>query len=120
MSRSIKFFIRNKASQLCQAFCYLSYIQICQDSTDSVVTGYILDDRVIGVQVSVGSRMFSFPRHPNRLWGPPSFQLVLGAHKAICKTLLCILIRKSQNDSYDTDCDIQLYRRKNDHTFSIS
>lgn len=33
---------------------------------------------------------------------------------------ICVYIRKSRNDSYDTDCDIQLYRRKNDHTFSIS
>jgi hypothetical protein len=33
-------------------------------------TGYGLDDRGLGVRVSVGSRIFSSPRHPHRLWGP--------------------------------------------------
>jgi hypothetical protein len=34
---------------------------------------YGLDDRKVGVQVSAGSRIFSSPRFPDRLWGPPSF-----------------------------------------------
>jgi hypothetical protein len=39
---------------------------------DSVATGYGLDDRGIGVRVPVGSRVFSSPCRPDRLWGPPS------------------------------------------------
>jgi hypothetical protein len=35
-------------------------------------TGYGLDDRGFGVQVPVGSRIFSSPRRPDRLWGPPN------------------------------------------------
>jgi hypothetical protein len=34
-----------------------------------IVTGYGLDDRGVGVRVSVGSRMFSSPRRPHRLSG---------------------------------------------------
>jgi hypothetical protein len=35
-------------------------------------TCYGLDDRNVGVQVSVGSRIFSFPHCPDRFWGPHS------------------------------------------------
>jgi hypothetical protein len=42
----------------------------CRDSAVSVVTGYGLDDRVVGVLVPVGSRFFSSPCHPGRFWGP--------------------------------------------------
>jgi hypothetical protein len=31
-----------------------------------------LDDRGVGVLLSVGSRIFSSPHRPDRLWGPPS------------------------------------------------
>jgi hypothetical protein len=34
--------------------------------------GYELDDREVGVRVPVGSRIFSSPRRPERLWGPLS------------------------------------------------
>jgi hypothetical protein len=34
--------------------------------------GYGLDDRGVGVRVTVGSRIFSSPRRPDRLWGPPN------------------------------------------------
>jgi hypothetical protein len=37
-----------------------------------IATSYGLDDRGIGVQVPVGSRIFSSPRRPKRLWGPPN------------------------------------------------
>jgi hypothetical protein len=37
-----------------------------------IATSYRLDDRGVGVRVPVGSRIFSSPRHPVRLWGPPS------------------------------------------------
>jgi hypothetical protein len=36
-----------------------------------VTTGYGLDDRGVGVRVPVGSRIFSSPSRPDRLWGPP-------------------------------------------------
>jgi hypothetical protein len=33
---------------------------------------YGLDDRGVGVRVPVGSRIFSSPNRPYRLWGPPN------------------------------------------------
>jgi hypothetical protein len=41
-------------------------------------TGYGLDDRWVGVRVPVRSTIFSSPRHPGWLWGPP-IQRVPGA-----------------------------------------
>jgi hypothetical protein len=38
-----------------------------------IATGYGLDDRGIGVQVPVGSTIFSSPRCPDRFWDPPNF-----------------------------------------------
>jgi hypothetical protein len=43
-----------------------------RDSAIGIGTGYGLDDREVEVQVPVGSRIFSSPRCPDRLWGPPS------------------------------------------------
>jgi hypothetical protein len=43
-----------------------------QDSAVGRTTGYGLDDRGVGVRVPVGSRIFSSPRRPDQLWGPPS------------------------------------------------
>jgi hypothetical protein len=37
-----------------------------------IATSYGLDDRGVGVRVPVGSRIFSSPRRPDRLWGPSS------------------------------------------------
>jgi hypothetical protein len=37
-----------------------------------IATDYGLGDRGVGVRVPVGSRIFSSPRRPDRLWGPPS------------------------------------------------
>jgi hypothetical protein len=36
-----------------------------------IETGYGLEDRRVGIRVPVGSRIFSFPRHPDQLCGPP-------------------------------------------------
>jgi hypothetical protein len=50
-------------------------IKVEISNTDSVVgiaTGYGLDDRGVGVRLLVGSRIFSSPRRPGRLWGPPN------------------------------------------------
>jgi hypothetical protein len=43
-----------------------------RDSSVGIATGYGLDDRGVGVRVPVGSRIFSSPRLPDRLWGPPN------------------------------------------------
>jgi hypothetical protein len=45
---------------------------VSQDSVVGIATGYGLDDREVGVQVPVGSRIFSSPRRPHWLWGPPN------------------------------------------------
>jgi hypothetical protein len=42
------------------------------DIAVDVATGCGLDDRGVGVPVPVGSRIFTSPRRPYRLWGPPS------------------------------------------------
>jgi hypothetical protein len=43
-----------------------------QDSVVGIATGYGVDDRGVKVQVLVGSRIFSSPCRPDRLWGSPS------------------------------------------------
>jgi hypothetical protein len=43
-----------------------------QESIVAIATGYGLDDRGFGVPVPVGSIIFSYPRRPDRLWGPPT------------------------------------------------
>jgi hypothetical protein len=50
----------------------MSYIYRSRDSTVGIVTGYGLDDGVVGVRVLEGSRIFFSPRCPDRLWGPPN------------------------------------------------
>jgi hypothetical protein len=42
----------------------------CPVSVVGIATNYELDDRGVGVQVPVGSRIFSSPRCQGRLWGP--------------------------------------------------
>jgi hypothetical protein len=42
-------------------------IIISRDSVVGIATGYGLDDRGVGVRVPVGSRILSFPCHPDRL-----------------------------------------------------
>jgi hypothetical protein len=44
-----------------------------RDRVVGIATGYGLDDRGVGVQVPIGSRIFSPPRRPDRLWRPPNF-----------------------------------------------
>jgi hypothetical protein len=46
-----------------------------RDTVVSIATGFGLDDRGVGVQVPVGSRIFSSPHHPDWLLGPPSLLL---------------------------------------------
>jgi hypothetical protein len=47
-----------------------TYCHMSRDNIIGKVTGYGLDDRGVRVRVPVGSRIFSSPRHPDRLWGP--------------------------------------------------
>jgi hypothetical protein len=50
----------------------LRIILILSPSAVGIAPGYGLDDQGIGVPVPVGSRIFSSPCRPYRLWGPPS------------------------------------------------
>jgi hypothetical protein len=44
------------------------------NSAVGIATGYGLDDRGVWVRVPVGSRIFSFPSLPDRLWVPPNLR----------------------------------------------
>jgi hypothetical protein len=53
--------------------CYRdSFTFNSRDSVVGTATDYGLDDGGVGVRVPVGSRIFSSPRRPDRLWDPPS------------------------------------------------
>jgi hypothetical protein len=43
-----------------------------RDSAVGIATGYGLDDQGVRVRVPVGSRIFSSPSRPDRLWDPPN------------------------------------------------
>jgi hypothetical protein len=54
-----------------------------RNSVLGIAAGYGLDDRGVGVRVPVRSRIFSSPRHPDRLWGPPtSYSMGIGGKVA--------------------------------------
>jgi hypothetical protein len=67
-------------AKLFKTFLYYDVTQInartrpnlIRRSSVGTATGYELDDRGVGVRVSVGSRIFISPYRPGRLWGPPS------------------------------------------------
>jgi hypothetical protein len=46
-------------------------VTMSRDSIVGIATGYGMNDRGIGVPVTVGSRIFSSACRPDRLWGPP-------------------------------------------------
>jgi hypothetical protein len=50
---------------------YVFYI-VSRNRVVGVAIGYGLDDRGFGVRIPVGSRIFSSPRRPDRLWGHPT------------------------------------------------
>jgi hypothetical protein len=55
---------------------YSTILPHCSKSRDSaldIATAYGLDDGGVGVRAPVGSRIFSSPHRPDRLWGPPNF-----------------------------------------------
>jgi hypothetical protein len=43
-----------------------------RDSSVGIATAYGLDNQGVGVRVQEGSRIFSSPRRPDRLWGQPN------------------------------------------------
>jgi hypothetical protein len=43
-----------------------------RDSSVDIATSYGLGDREIGVRVPIRARIFSSPRRPDQLWGPPN------------------------------------------------
>jgi hypothetical protein len=52
-------------------FAPVTDMERMRDGSVGIATGYGLDDRGVGVRVPLGSRIFSSPRRPDRLWGPP-------------------------------------------------
>jgi hypothetical protein len=48
------------------------FISYSQDSVVGIATGNRVDGREVGVRVPVGSRIFSSPQRPDRLWDRPS------------------------------------------------
>ena len=53
-------------------YFWLTFYNPSRDSVVGIATGYGMDDRGVGVRVPVESRIFSSPRRPDRLWGPPN------------------------------------------------
>jgi hypothetical protein len=53
-----------------EGFCF-RYIYAL-DSVVGIATGYGLDDKGVGVRVSVGARILTSPYCPYWFWGPPS------------------------------------------------
>jgi hypothetical protein len=53
-----------------QNFSICLLVERSRDRVVGIATNYGLDDRGIGVRAPVGSRIFSSPRRPDRLWGP--------------------------------------------------
>jgi hypothetical protein len=48
----------------------ISILNVSQDTSDSIATGYGLDGR--GSIPGKGKKFFSTPQRPDWLWGPPS------------------------------------------------
>jgi hypothetical protein len=56
----------------CTEIANAYFLHGSRDSAVGIATGYGLDYWAFGVRFPVGSWIFSSPRRPNRLWGPPS------------------------------------------------
>jgi hypothetical protein len=52
-----------------------------RDSVVGIATGYGLDKGEVGVRVLVGSRIFTSPCRPDRLWSPPN--LLYNAYRGL-------------------------------------
>jgi hypothetical protein len=69
------FVYRNETQEECLLVYKTHFILHKYWNTDSVVgiaIGFELDDGGAGVRVPLGSSIFSSPRRPDRLWGPPN------------------------------------------------
>jgi hypothetical protein len=75
---------------LSRLYCLTSQSGGRRDSSVGIDTDCRLDDRGVGVRVSVRSRIFSSSRHPDRLWGPPN---LLCCHA----TRLYVAVRPGRN-----------------------
>jgi hypothetical protein len=58
---------------LCRPTLFLNVLFLLKSQVRvvGIATGYGLNYRGFGARVPVGSRIFSSPRCPDRLWGPP-------------------------------------------------
>jgi hypothetical protein len=64
---------------MCRPRLPLGFYYLSQDSSVGIATGYGLADQGVALRVSVGLRIFSSPRHPDRLRSiQPPIQLVPG------------------------------------------
>jgi hypothetical protein len=68
-----------RCSETAITFHYTTKLNIPEDTnlhirqhSVGVAAGYELDDRGFRIRVPIGSRIFSSPRRPHLLWGPPS------------------------------------------------
>jgi hypothetical protein len=55
-----------------------------RDTAVRIATGYGLDGQGVGIQVPIGTKFFSSPRHPNRFWSPP---------RLLCNGTVCSFLR---------------------------
>jgi hypothetical protein len=67
---------QQEARRKCTMRIFVAYVYqiplVSRDSSVGIANIYRLDDRGVGFQVPVGSRIFSSPRCPDRLWSPPN------------------------------------------------
>jgi hypothetical protein len=54
---------------------------VSRDSAVGIATGYGLDEWEAGVRAPVGSKIFTSPRRPDWLWGPPN--LLYNGHQEL-------------------------------------
>jgi hypothetical protein len=71
--RQAKIAARSKPVSFRTIRCYNSRAGGYRDRAVGIATGYVLDDRRVGVRVPVRAKFFSSPRRPNQFWSPPSF-----------------------------------------------
>jgi hypothetical protein len=64
--------MRHSVPSLVETVFHYTSISLWLSREIGIATGYWLDDQGFGVRVPVGSRIFSSPRRPDRLWGPPN------------------------------------------------
>jgi hypothetical protein len=72
---TVLYFARVTAVISLLSVCTIYVLQVIKcvsrDSAVGIATGFWLDDGGVGVLVRVGSRIFTCPCRPDRLWGSP-------------------------------------------------